>query len=410
VPCGPPSVRLIVAKVTRPEKAEQDQFPAAWRTSMKQASMFENRLHPTVACGFLFLLLVLPASAANPWLHHEGEDGPGKGKHVVLISGDEEYRSEEALPQLAKILANQHGFDCTVLFAIDPETGFVNPNTRQNIPGLAALDNADLMIVFTRWRDLPDESLALVEKYLQAGKPVIGIRTATHAFKPSTDSKFAYMSDTYKGDEGDKKEWDGGFGRLVLGEHWISHHGHHKHESTRGVIAPGAAKHPIVRGIKSGDIWGSTDVYGVRLPLPGDSKPLVLGEVTARKGEFNERDRFFGMRPDDGPAVSGTKNDPMMPIAWVRNYQVPGGKTGRAFTSTIGASVDLLNEATRRLLVNGAYWAVGLEDKIPKEGTRVDIVGEFEPTQYGFRKDDYWANRKMTVDELRGDEESKKSE
>jgi hypothetical protein len=377
---------------------------------MKQAYRFAFQIFTAISCGLPLCNFSSPVWAADPWLFLEGKDGPGKGKHVVLISGDEEYRSEEALPQLAKILASKHGFDCTVLFAIDPDTGNINPNTRQNIPGLAALENADLMIVFTRWRDLPDKSLARIEKYLQAGKPVIGIRTASHAFKPSTDSKYAYMSDTFNGDE-EHKEWDGGFGRLVLGEHWISHHGNHKHESTRGIIPRAATDDPIVRGIKSGDIWGSTDVYGVRLPLPGDSKPLVLGEVTARKGEYNERDRFYGMRPDDGPAVAGAKNNPMMPIAWTRTYEIPGGKPGRAFMSTIGASVDLLNEATRRLLVNGAYWCVGLEDKIPTGGTNVELVGEFEPTQFGFRKDDYWVNRKMTVDELRGDSiEKKKTE
>jgi len=59
-----------------------------------------------------------------------------KGKHIVLISGDEEYRSEEALPQLAKILTKRHGFDCTVLFAQHPDTlGVINPNYTKNIPG-----------------------------------------------------------------------------------------------------------------------------------------------------------------------------------------------------------------------------------------------------------------------------------
>src|SRR5205085_7740145 len=84
--------------------------------------------------------------AADPWLVLEGHDGPGKGKHIVLVSGDEEYRSEEALPQLAKILAKHHGFKCTVLFAIDPNDGTINPNKNDNIPGLEALETADLMI------------------------------------------------------------------------------------------------------------------------------------------------------------------------------------------------------------------------------------------------------------------------
>jgi hypothetical protein len=162
----------------------------------------------------------------------------------------------------------------------------------------------------------------------------------------------------------------------------------------------------MLRGIKDGDIWGSTDVYGVRLPLPGDAKPLVLGEVTARKGKYDESDKFYGMRPDDGPAVSGAKNNPMMPIAWTKTYQIPDGKPGRAFCSTIGASVDLTNEAVRRLLVNAVYWGLDMSDQIPKEGTEVAIVGEFEPTKFEFRKEDYWAKRRMSLDEHRMDDKS----
>ncbi len=231
------------------------------------------------------LFAAVRAYAAELSVRYPGAEGPGKGKHVVLISGDEEYRSEEALPQLAKILSAEHGFDCTVLFAIDPKTGIVNPNNLQNIPGLAALKDAELMILFSRRRDLPDDQLQLIDDYVKAGKPVLGIRTATHAFLPPIDSKWAHYGDTYAGD---KKEWEGGFGRVVLGERWVSHHGDHKHTSTRGILAPGAAGHPILRGIKSGEIWGPTDVYGVRLPLPGDSQPLVLGQVTgARASTMN---------------------------------------------------------------------------------------------------------------------------
>jgi hypothetical protein len=347
---------------------------------------------------FTVLQCVVAATAGERWVDYKGHDGPGHGKKIVLISGDEEYRSEEALPQLAKILAKHHGFDCRVLFAIDPQTGIVAPNTRRNIPGFDSIKDADLIIVFTRWRDLPDDQLQIVYDYLKAGKPVIGIRTATHAFKPDNkDSKFAFLSDTFKGN----KDWEaGGFGRAVLGEHWINHHGKHKQESTRGIIAPGAADDPILRGIHDGDIWGSTDVYAVRLPLPGDSKPLVLGQVTARKGKYDEADKFYGMRPDDGPAVNGAKNDPMMPIAWKKTYRIPDGTKGRAFCSTIGASVDLTNEAVRRLLTNAVYWGLGMEDKIPENGTNVAIVGEFEPTQYGFRPDDYWTKRQLKPTDL----------
>src|SRR5436305_11706325 len=117
-------------------------------------------------------LFALPLFAAG--VVYEGGDGPGRGKHIVLVSGDEEYRSEESLPQLGKILARHHGFKCTVLFAIDPKDGTINPNV-SNIPGLEALKTADLMIIFTRFRDLPDEQMKHVVEYLEAGKPVIGL-------------------------------------------------------------------------------------------------------------------------------------------------------------------------------------------------------------------------------------------
>src|SRR3954454_23232831 len=111
------------------------------------------------------LLLVAALCVAAPGVTFEGKQGPGKGKHVVLVSGDEEYRSEEMLPQLARILANQHGFRCTVLFAIDKNDGTVNPNQNDNIPGIEALDSADLMVLFIRWRDLPDDQAAHFERF-----------------------------------------------------------------------------------------------------------------------------------------------------------------------------------------------------------------------------------------------------
>jgi len=331
----------------------------------------------------------------KPWAMYKGGDGPGRGKRIVLISGDEEYRSEQALPQLGKILAKHHGFDCAVLFAVDPATETINPNVLDNIPGLAALDEADLMIIFTRFRALPDDQMRHIDAYLKRGGPVIGIRTATHAFKFPADNRWVHYSNGYNGPQ---KAWRDGFGRLVLGEKWISHHGRHKHESTRGIIAPGAASHPITRGLRNGDIWGPSDVYGVRLPLPGDSKPIVLGQVVKRKGPFVENDPFYGMRPDDGPPVAA-KNDPMMPIAWTRTYQVPGGKSGRAFASTIGAATDLANAGVRRLLVNAVYWALGMADVLPAGGAKVDLVGPYKPDGFGFRPNDYWRAKALRPSE-----------
>jgi hypothetical protein len=330
---------------------------------------------PTQPSACLLLTAVLltlcarPAAAANLWVTYEGTDGPGKGKHIVLISGDEEYRSEETLPQLGKILARRHGFKCTVLFAIDPKDGTINPNVRDNIPGLESLRHADLMVIFTRFRDLPDDQMKYIVDYVNSGRPIVGMRTATHAFDLHRTTRYLRYTWTSK-----EKEWDGGFGRHILGETWISHHGNHGKQSTRGIIARDHKDHPILRGIRDGDIWGPTDVYGVRLPLPGDSEPLVLGQV------------LEGMKPTDKP-VTGKQNDPMMPIAWIKSYKGANDKgdkgVGRVFTTTMGASQDFQSEGLRRLLVNACYWAIGLEGKIPDK-SNVDLVGEYKTRPFGF--------------------------
>jgi type 1 glutamine amidotransferase len=316
------------------------------------------------ATCFINVIAASSLAAADPWVVYDGSAGPGKGKHIVLVSGDEEYRSEETLPQLGKILAKHHGFKCTVLFAIDRKDGTINPNQNDNIPGLETLKTADLMVIFVRWRVLPDEQLKHIIDYTESGKPIVGLRTSTHAFnhKGGPYAKYTWNSKM--------PGYEEGWGKQVLGETWVNHHGKHGKQSTRGLLAPGAESHPILRGIKDGDIWGPTDVYGIRLPLPGDSKPLVLGQV------------LEGMKPDDKP-VAGKQNDPIMPIAWTKSY-----KTARVFTTTMGASQDFASEGLRRLLVNACYWTLGMEEQIPPR-SNVDIVGEFTPLPFktgGYKK------------------------
>ena len=160
-----------------------------------------------IALIFATTLIVPQLQARQDWLVFEGKSGPGKGKHIVLIAGDEEYRSEEAMPQLGKILATHHGFKCTVLFSIDEETGMINPNNRGNIPGTEALKTADLMIIATRFRDLKESQMKDIDDFLRRGCPVIGMRTATHAFNISRDKPFGHYGNGYGGD---KKEWTGG--------------------------------------------------------------------------------------------------------------------------------------------------------------------------------------------------------
>jgi hypothetical protein len=320
-----------------------------------------SRVFWASALAVIWLFGSLPLHGAG--IEFPGASGPGKGKHVVLIAADDEYHSEEALPQLAKILAKRHGFTCTVLFSINPNDGAIDPHERHNIPGLEALQNADLLILFMRFRDLPDSQMTYFVDYVESGRPIIGIRTATHAFdiKPgSAYERYSYNS----GIEG----WEGGFGRRVLGETWIAHHGDHGKQSSRGIILKGEENNSILRGIGDGAIWTPTDVYEVRLPLPGRCHPLMLGEV------------LTNMNPNDPPAP-GKVNDPMMPVAWTNSYTGAQGKTSRVFTSTMGSADDLENEALRRLLVNATYWAVRLENKIPPKAD-VDLVGKYHPRPF----------------------------
>jgi hypothetical protein len=306
-----------------------------------------------------FALTTLASRGAEPQgITYEPHAGLSKGKHIVLLAGDEEYRSEEALPQLGKILSNQHGFRCTVLFSINKKTGEIDPNTPDNQPGLEALATADLVITSLRYRAWPDEQMKHFADYLASGKPIIGLRTSTHAFN---GLKGAYA-------------WFNDFGKKVLGEQWVSHWGNHKSEATRGIIEPAAKDDPLLRGVT--DIFGDTDVY--EAAPPADAKILVRGQV------------LKGMTPDAPPAdykkkradkVEQGVNDPMMPIVWTREYKNESGKTNKVLCTTMGSATDLQSEGLRRMIVNAAYAFTGFD--VPAKAD-VSIIGEWKPTMYGF--------------------------
>ncbi len=304
--------------------------------------------------------LAVPA-AGQQGVVYEGKQGPGKGRHIVFVVGDQEYRSEESMPALARMLAEHHGFKCTVLLPINQQTGEMDASVADNIPGLEALRKADLMVIFARWLELPDDQMKEIIDYTNSGRPIVGLRTSTHPFnyqkrKDSPYAKYSYRS----------KEFEGGWGRQVLGETWVSHHGAHQKESTRGLPAPSMEKHPILTGVK--DIWGESDVYTITT-LTGDSKPLVMGQVLS------------GMAPD-APPNTGKK---LMPVAWIKTYTGDSGKPARVFATTMGHVADFKNEGFRRLVVNGCYWALGMEKRIPARSS-VDFVGPFSPSPIGVGK------------------------
>ena len=306
-------------------------------------------------------LFLLPSSFVllpSPPLVYEGEKGPGAGKHIVWLAGDHEYRSEESLPALARILARRYGFKCSVFFTTDPNTGFVDPGS-SHISGLDALRTADLMVVFLRFQDFPDDQMQHIVDYLDRGGPVVGFRTATHAFQiKRADAKF--RKHTWKDGDAD---YAGGFGRQILGETWVSHYGRNHKQSSRLLPQPAEASHPILRGVK--DVWVQSGGY-MADPIEG-SRVLALGEI------------LDGMTPDS-PAAPDKKQ---VPVAWYRTYQAGSGRSARVFTTTHGASEDLLNDGFRRMAVNGILWTAGLEASI-RPDSPIGFVGPFNPTTYAF--------------------------
>jgi hypothetical protein len=287
-----------------------------------------------------------------------GGKGPGAGKHVVLIAGDEEYRSEEGLPMMAKILSKHQGFKTTVLFSVGKD-GNIDPNASESLTNPEALDSADAIVMLLRFRKWPDDAMKHFDAAIQRGVPVVALRTSTHAFQFPPTSAYAKYND---------------FGKKVLGEYWVSHWGDHKVEATRGIAESANAKHDILKGVS--DVFGDTDVYEAY--PPEDATILMRGQV------------LKGMKAEDPPADRVKKranggeqhvNDPMMAIAWTREVKNDSGKTNRIFCNTMGAGPDLLSEGLRRMIVNAVFW--GLELPVPDKAD-VSIVGPYEPTPYGF--------------------------
>jgi hypothetical protein len=302
---------------------------------------------------FLAVLLMVPfVQAEQDHMVYQGKAGAGKGKHLVFLSGDEEYRGEEGLPMLAKIMSQRHGFKCTVLFSLN-DKGEIDPNNQQSLSHPQALDSADAIIMLLRFRRWDDTTNKHFNDACNRGVPIIGLRTSTHAFRGKL----------------------GGFGKRVLGEGWVSHWGHHKREACRGVIEPGAKKDSILNGVT--DVFADSDVYEAYPPK--DAKILMRGLVLENmKPNSKSSDRQKKNRALN--KVTGV-NDPAMAVVWTRNYKWPSGKTSKIFCSTMGAATDLQSEGLRRMIVNATYAGLGME--VPRKAN-VDYVDPYKPLFYGF--------------------------
>lgn len=306
-----------------------------------------------------------PVPESRQWLSYKGEPGPGNGKHIVLIAADQEYRSEQSMPMMARILATYHGFDCTVLFGVNDQ-GLVDPTMpvypkkgkedefkHHNIPGLEHLEKADLTIFFLRLLTLPAEQQKHIVNYLDSGKPIIGLRTANHGFRRPLPYKI----------DGKQVRFGG-----LLGGTFLGHHGNWHRDSTRGDLVEAMKGHPILTGVH--DIWGPSDVYRTfkeGTNLPEECTALVYGQP------------LIGRKPY---GATNPRKEPL-PVAWFKHWQTSGGQSARVFQSTMGSAKDLENPGLRRLIVNAVYWGLNLEAQIATTRS-VAYVGEYKPLPSGF--------------------------
>lgn len=279
--------------------------------------------------------LILPLVLALLGLTEIGIDW--QRPHVVFVAGDNEYSSEETLPLLAAELARNYGLRVTVLKSYPDE------NSEENIPGLEALESADLVVLYLRWRRLPSEQLDHLQRYLESGRPVVAFRTTTHAFNYPPGHKL--------------ERWNS-FAVDYLGgpPGWGRGHYHYGHQSTTQVrVAPGVERDPLLRGVVKNFAVPSW-LYHVRPDFPPPTaRVLLLGQAVNSERQ------------------TAVEN----PVAWTWSNRAGG----RVFMTTLGHPADFDVEAFQRLVVNGVHWALGRQ--VP---TRWQGPFPMRVQYHGFRK------------------------
>jgi hypothetical protein len=247
---------------------------------------------------------------------------------VVFVTGDHEYGGEETLPLIATELEKNYGLSTKVLKASP------NQNAEKNIPGMEILAQADLVVFFLRWRQLPPDQLEFIDKYLKSAKPVMGFRTSTHAFNFP------------KGHESEK--WNA-FGEFALNAPpgWgKAGHTHYGHKSTTDVYGYEAAKkHPILKGINP-NFHANSWLYRVLPDYPTKGSEWLLM----------------------GKSVNPDKTAIENPVAWTGTNSF-GAKI---FTTTLGHPEDFQVEDFQHLIINAIHWELG--KKVPNKWKgKIDI-------------------------------------
>jgi type 1 glutamine amidotransferase len=248
----------------------------------------------------VWLLLGAWCSARSVSAADGSDDAHGDRRpHVVLVAYEDEYHAAETLPRFARQLRNRFGHRCTVLQG-EQGTG---------IAGLEQLATADVLVLYVRRHPLPKEQMAMIRRYLEAGKPLVALRTSSHAFSPRGQTPAGLEA------------WPE-FDRDVLGGNY---HDHYK-AGPRTVItaAPIAAGGPLLTGIQFGR-WNSTaSLYKV--------SPLASGTTKL---------------------LTGTCGDHVEPVAWTNTYH-----GGRVFYTSLGDVQDFQTPQFHALLINAIHWVM----------------------------------------------------
>lgn len=231
------------------------------------------------------------------------------GGHIVFMIGEDEYQTWDTLPEFAERTLKPQGYRVTIVHA--------DKSDKNNFPSLVeALRTADLLFVSVRRRTPPTAQLDAVRAHLASGKPLVGIRTACHAFAlrpadPPADAAHATWQE---------------FDPEVLGGNYTNHHA--AGPITTVSVAPGGGKHEILNGVSLKSLVGAGSLYKVA-PLEKGTMPLLMGTIPGQPAE---------------------------PVAWTHEY---GPKHARIFYTSFGHPDDFKNNDFRKLLTNGIAWALG---------------------------------------------------
>jgi type 1 glutamine amidotransferase len=227
-------------------------------------------------------------------------------RRVVVLAGEGEYQSDETMRPVAADLREALSADVT--YRVPDVLADFPDFPASSFGDLDVLTTADLLVVYTRFRRLPDAEMAALAAYLERGGAVLGLRTSTHAFRYPPSSPWA--------------DWNDGFGRDVLGTPWVSHHGH---SSSTVVTTAAHCSHPVLDGVPERFISRS---WLYRVELSPGCVPLLHGDP---------------VDAEDEPAPG--------PVGWTRTV-----RGGRVFYTSLGHPDDFAAPAFRRLVVNAARW------------------------------------------------------